>query len=163
MSASYSLNSNRWSFASGDIYLDGRRYFGLQNISPKESVKKDPVYGNGRTAIGRVRGQHSASASMDILLTEYNALLEGLGDSFTDVPFDISATFLETSGGDGVFTLGLTQVTIVEHELGLSNDGKAAIMKVTLDVVDPISWNGRRICDQGDGFDVASFGLSFSF
>lgn len=162
MAGIYSLNAYRWSFASGEINLDGRKYVGLQNLNPKEAVKKEAVYGNGRTAIGRVRGQHSASSTMDMILTEYDALIEGLGDSFTDVPFDISATFIETSG-DGVFTLGMTQVTIVEHELAMSNDGKALIQKVTLDIIDPIVWNGKRMCDQGDGFNATAFGLTISF
>lgn len=158
----YSLNANRWSFASAEISLAGSKYVGLQNLNPKESVKKEGVYGNGRTKIGRVRGQHEASSTMDMVLTEYNQLIQGLGDSFTDVPFDISATFIEQNG-DGVFTMGMTQVTIVEHELGMSNDGKALIQKVTLDIIDPISWNGIRICDQGDSFNASAFGLTITF
>lgn len=158
----YSLNGNRWSFASASISLAGSSFVGLQNLNPKESVKKEKVYGNGRTGIGRVRGQHEASSTMDMVLTEYNQLIQRLGDSFTDVPFDISATFLEQNG-DGVFTLGITQATIVDHEMGLSNDGKATIQKVTLDVIDPIWWNGIRICDQGDDFNATAFGLALSF
>jgi hypothetical protein len=160
--AIYSMNAYRWSFASGEINCNGRKFVGLQNLNPKESVKKEKVYGNGRTGIGRVRGQHEASSTMDMVLTEYDQLIQSLGDSFTDVPFDISATFIETTG-DGVFTLGMTQVTIVEHELAMSNDGKALIQKVTLDIIDPIFWNGLRMCDQGDGFNAEAFGLTISF
>lgn len=158
----YSLNGNRWSLASGEISAAGQKFVGLQSLSPKESVKKERVEGNGRTAVGRTRGKHEASTGMEMLLTEFEQLISTLGDSYTDVPFDITSTFIENYG-DGVMTVDITQVTIVSNELKASNDGKALVMAVELDVIDPIRWNGLRICDQGDSFSATAFGLTLSF
>jgi zona occludens toxin (predicted ATPase) len=158
----YGMNQNRWSLASGKISVHGQEYRGIQSLSPKESVKREKVYGSGRIAVGRVRGQHEASCSMEMLLSEYNQLVQTLGPSFSDVPFDIAATFIEMVG-DGVFSVEVVQATIISAELKASNDQKALVMAVELDVVEPIIWNGLRMCDQEDGFDASGFGLTLSF
>jgi hypothetical protein len=161
--AIYSPNQNRWSFASGECNFNGQKFVGLQSFNPVEEVKKERVYGNGRKAIGRVRGQHTASASCEMVLTEYDQLIQALGPGFTDIPFDISVTYIETAG-DGVFTIQCSQVTITKVEQKASNDGKAIIVALDLDLIDPINWNGQTMVEVDDTtFDFDAAGLTVTF
>lgn len=151
-----------WSFASAEIDVAGVSVFGVSGLGWKEDVKKEPTYGNGPLPIGRPRGQWSGSADMEILYSEYLTLISVLGDSFTDVSFNIGATYVEVNG-PGIMPVQLLSVQIASPEVANTNDGKATVVKVGLSLIRPVETNGIAIMRSGLGGVTigASFSLSF--
>lgn len=158
----YSLNQNRLSLASGDINANGRKYVGVQSMTPSEEVKDEPVYGSGQVAIGKTRGQLTSSFSFEILIGEGDALFQDLGTPLSSAPFDISGTFIEVGSTEPSYTLSLTQITIKKIEITMGNDGKPFAYKLDCTVIQPISWNGVYLVDLPAGSDPSLFGFVVS-
>jgi hypothetical protein len=160
--AIFGINQNRWALTSGHFSAYGIRIYGLQSLAPSEEVKVETSYGSGSIGVGRVQGQHSASATLEVLLAEYDQLIKALGGNFVGKPFDVVGTFLEVSG-DGIFTVGIPQGVISKTEMKASNDGKAIVQALTLHVVEPIDWNGVKLIEQDlSSFDATGFGLTIT-
>jgi hypothetical protein len=159
---SYGINPNRLTFASGTASFNNRTFVGLQGMTPKEEIKKEPVYGSGQKPVGMTRGQLSGTFSFEILLSEGDALLQDLGPGFSDVPFDVSGTYMEPGGVDATYTLGVVQCTIKNIETSYANDGKALTYKFDCALTEPISWNGVKSIDLPEDADVSLLGLVVS-
>lgn len=159
----WGLNKNRFTLESGRIILAGQiEVMGLYSFTPKEELTgKELIHANGQRSVGKTKGKLKGNADMELLLTEYDQLVQYLGDGFGDEDFDIVAHFSEP-GSDGEYTVGVSGASILSSEQGLSNDGKAIVQKIGLLITDPIDWNGvKMIRDDGSFLDPLAFGLSF--
>ncbi|MEO5730971.1 MAG: hypothetical protein ABI134_33645 [Byssovorax sp.] len=156
----YSVNQNRFTFASGYITLNEVKYPGLQGMTPKDEVASELIYGSGQIAVGKTRGPYKPSLTFEILMGEGGELQKALGTPLDSKPFDVSGTFIENGSIDNDFTIQIDQVTWKTSEIGMSNDQKALVLKVEVTVILPISWNGIYLVDQPDSFDAAGFGFS---
>lgn len=156
----FGINQNRLGFSSGHITFNGKKYPGLQGMTPKDEVASEPQYGSGQVAVGKVRGNYKPSFSFEILVGEGDELMHAIGTPLADRPFDVSGTFIENGGVDRDFTVQVHQCTWKSSEIAMANDGKALIYKVETVVIQPISWNGIYLVEAPDGFDPVAFGLS---
>ncbi len=158
----FSLNMNRFTFASGFITLGQDKYPGLQGMTPKDEVDTSVVYGQGQIGVGKTRGQYKPTFGFEILMGEGSAFQQRLGTPLDGRPFDVSGTFIENGSIDRDFTIQIHGCTWKSSELGMTNDQKALVLKVETTVVLPISWNGVYLVDTPDDFDSAAFGLVVS-
>jgi hypothetical protein len=159
----YSIDQNRWSLASAELDFAGYKVIGVSSLGLKEELTPSEEYGNGPAPVGRTIGQYKASGDCEIILVEYQNLIQTLGAGFMTVPFGIGATYFE-AGGDGIMSVQVTGARITNHELSNSNDGKATRMKFSLSIITPILWNGVSCLDlqRGLGSIGSQFGVGFS-
>lgn len=154
----FSLDQNRWSLASAEIDVAGDKMLGVQSLAPKEELTPTDVYGNGPVPVGRTRGIYKGSAELSILLVEFRAIIQKLGNGFGEKTFNIGATYIEING-DGVMPIEITGCRIATPDLSDTNDGKATVVKVGLSIITPIFWDGLQIINVNNG--VATIGASF--
>lgn len=147
----YGLGQNRWSIFSGSFDVAGNRQHGLHSMDVSEEVKREIVRGNKQKGAGVTRGPHSVTCSAEILLVEWQQILEALGDGFSEVPFDINATYIEQNG-DGRLSVVVRDVLIAKHQKKVSNDGKEIVISAEFTVVEPVQWNGLQIIEREDAF-----------
>lgn len=159
----FSNDQNVFSLASAELDFNGYKVIGVNSLNLKDELTPSDEYGNGVVAVGRTVGQYKASGDCEILLAEYNAIIQRLGRGFGKRPFGIGATYIEI-GGDGIMSVQVLGARIVSTELSNSNDGKGTRVKFGLSIIKPILWNGISIVDEQSGTSSigSSFGVSAS-
>jgi hypothetical protein len=155
--AIYSLDQNRFSFASAELDFGGFKVISVNDLVFKEESPQPEEYGNGPLPVGRVQGQYKGSGDCTILLVEYNDLIQRLGGGFSGKNFNVGATYMELQG-DGIMIVDVRGARIVSHELA-NSEGKASRMKLSFSIVTPILFNGVGILGTSNG--VGSIGASF--
>ena len=100
------INGNRYSFASIELRLLGKRYFGVKSINYSDSLEPGEVRGTDPQLIGRTKGKYSADASIEMYLREFDDFAAQLASQagavglpnatgYMEIPFDVIVSFAE--------------------------------------------------------------------
>lgn len=128
-------NTKQYTWSDVKINLLGRTLIGVQGVSYKTSVEKEPVYGRGNKPLSLQSGNASFEGELMLLqseLEELRAAIKTINPTYkiTDISFDLVVSY-----GDG-----LTAVTdivlgceITEYEKGMEQNDK--FMEITLPFV----------------------------
>lgn len=160
-----SLDQTRFSLASMTLDAAGITIIGCQDLSCKEQLETEPMYGNGSIVIGRTIGKLSGTGSLTMLPEEADSLVQQLGPGFGTVYWQLGATFLEVQGS-GIYAVSASRVRISSKELkpGEPGGSKGSTIPFELTIDDPINWNGVTIIQlltQGV-ISFSAFGLNVS-
>ena len=146
------MAENNW---SSDLYrdslqgmefdLNGARGRGIQSLKLEEEVAREPVYGNGQTAIGMPAGTHKASGEFVTIPSEWDVIMSTMGSAITENPGSIGISLRRPNGT--IYTVTLTSVYInnAPAEFGKAGGADPSLFTVPFVVLDPIDWNGLRM------------------
>ncbi len=125
-------NTKEYAWSDVKINLLGRTVIGVQGVSYKTSVEKEPLFGRGNKPLRLQSGNYTFEGEIMLLQSELEALRTAVKTinplyKITDISFDLVVSY-----GDG-----LTAVTdivlgceITEYEKGMEQNDK--FMKITL-------------------------------
>lgn len=136
------INGHRYSFASIELKANGAIFLGVVSISYGSSLKPGIVRGSDGEKVGRTPGEADHRCSIEMLLSEYHALIDSLGPGFGLIPFDVQVMYAETElyddkGGapEGVTTHVIRGVRITDVDLSGEDGIDASTAKLALDPV----------------------------
>jgi hypothetical protein len=141
-----SINGIFHSFATAEIDIAGKKFYGFQSLNWKEDLKKEPVKGQGVVGLGFTLGDYEASADMEILLSEWTRLLAVIGDGYGYKPFNLGCQY--RAPGKPLISVDIKQATINGHEISNSRGPAGTTVKVPLMVIQPIVTNGLTAIDR---------------
>jgi hypothetical protein len=145
----YSVDQNRFSLASAELDFNGTKIIGASSPTFSEELPDVMEYGNSNLPVGRVTGQWKGSGEIDLLLVEFDQLVQSLGTGFGQVNFNIGCTYMEVAG-DGIYSLQITGCRINKID-GSNEVGKGSRVKCAFNYTQPAQWNGAAIFDAGGG------------
>ena len=127
------VNGNRYSFASIDFQLLGKRYFGVKSINYSDGLDPGEVRGTAPQLLGRTKGKYSAEGSMELYEAEFSdfvaALLSagpslGFIDSvgFMEIPFEVSVSYAEENSPTITDTLVACRIKKVDKSRAEGTD-----------------------------------------
>ncbi len=157
----FSSQQARFSGASIEGDWQGVTLFGIQSIEITDELDGEPMMGNGSVAIGMPAGSHKASITLETIPEEADALLQRLGNNFSQIPGSVGLSMSEPFGA-GVYLVEVTGIYIRSCSFKAESGGqKGSTKTITGTVLNPVNWNGLRIVtDQRSGFTVDFGGLS---
>lgn len=116
----------------------------IQGISYSSESAAELAYGRGRAARGFSRGNLTQSASMDLTFESFDTLsvyAATQGGIMNIKPFTIVVSYSNEDRVPNIDTLRSVIITKVETSAA-QNDSEVRKMKLTLQVADPILYNG---------------------
>lgn len=140
------INGHRYSWASIEVRILDRIFFGFSSINYSGTLEPADVYGTGSKKIGRTRGRETFDGSMEMYRLEFENLkiaLAALNNSqgFGEVPFDIIVAYAETGV---VVTDTIIGARIVTPGSDNSEGTDASVISCDLSIMD-ILWNGTSL------------------
>ena len=127
------VNGNRYSFASIDFQLLGKRYFGVKAINYSDGLDPGEVRGTAPQLIGRTKGKYSAEGSIEIYEAEFAdfaaaLLAAGPNLGFTnsvgimEIPFEVSVSYAEENSPTITDTLVACRVKKIDKSRSEGTD-----------------------------------------
>ena len=108
------INGFRYSFASIEVSIDGRKMIGFREINYRVRREPGEVRGAHPEPLGLTRGEITYEADLVAYAEEAEELIKQLGDGYMEKPFDITVTYAEE--GQPTVTDQLLGCTIVQIE-----------------------------------------------
>jgi hypothetical protein len=135
------INGNRYSFASIELNVAGRRFIGFSEINYSDNLEPGEVRGAHAQPLGHTQGDYSSEASITMYEEEFNELLDVLGDNFRSARFSVVVSYADE--GQKVVTDEIVGCHIGQIEKSRSQGTDGLGVPVTLH---PhfIKWNGRN-------------------
>lgn len=149
------INGARFSWASVQIGLAGKKTIGVKSINYKDPLKPGKVRGTNAQVIGRTRGNYDAEGSITVYREDFLDIItylatligvtsglspNGLPPGFKEVAFDITVAYSEVPASPVQMDV-LKGCRITDSEMDGSEGEDALAMKLSLDIL-VISWNG---------------------
>lgn len=134
------VNSNKFSYASITLWIDGRPYRGVKAINYKDSLKPAIVRGTGKQAIGWTAGQYESEGDVELFREEWADVRSALGPGYMERVFSIQVQYQEL--GASLQTDTLPAVRISENTRSNSEGTDALTVKLGLTLLLPILENG---------------------
>lgn len=131
-----------WSSISVDIGGGLLKTIGIKELSYKHTLEPGEVRGTHPQVLGHTLGTYSTEASMTLYLTEYNELVQRLGDGYLARVFDIVVNY-SPKKGDPVLTDKLTGCRIKGNDKSHSQSNEALVVKIDLFVMALVE-NGKK-------------------
>lgn len=136
------INGVRHDFSSINVRIGGAsREIGLTAIDYADPLTPTMVMGNHAQTLGMTRGTQECSASIELLHSESEALIERLGDGYKEVFFDITVQYREA--GSPASTHVLKGCRIKDDPRSHAQGGDALKVKIDLALLEIIR-NGKR-------------------
>lgn len=134
------INGIAYDWESIEITGPSGLLLGAQSVDYKDSAKTENVYGKGRVALGRSRGNYEASGTLEMLKADADKLTSSLGGDFLGTAdFTVTASYANDGGTAATDTL---QQCVVTGQGVTASQGDSAV-KVKLDLsIKKILWNG---------------------
>ena len=89
------INGHRYSFASIEVSVGGRRIVGFREISYRVRREIGEVRGVHPEPLGYTRGEITYEATLVAYAEEAEELVRALGPGYMEQPFDITVTYAE--------------------------------------------------------------------
>lgn len=135
------INGHRYSYASIELDVSGRKFYGHKEISYNQDLEPGEVRGAHSQLLGRTKGDLKAEASLTTYLEEWQELLEALGDGYMESSFDIVVSYAEE--GRPTTTDKLRGCRIKRVEESHSQGVDALAVKLDLHVL-WVEFNGKK-------------------
>jgi hypothetical protein len=150
------INGNEFSFASVLIDLGGMKFSGISALNWSQELTPEDVYGNGAVAVSQTLGQYKASADFEQNFSEYQLLINKLGNAYMTKRFNVGCQYRETPGA-GLVRVEIIGARIAKEEVSNASGAAGTKVKVTLSFIRPIRMNGKTAIH-----DALSKGLKVS-
>lgn len=137
------VNGFEYSFASIELQVNGRRYYGVTSINYDDSLTPGRVKGTSSIPLGSTAGEWDGTASMEMNRRDAQELIDDLGDGFGRVIFSIVVQYADD--GAEVITDQLPAVRISKATHSNSQGSDASKISFDLFVMRPILRNGSGI------------------
>lgn len=140
------INGKVFDWADISVRLPHGEPMLIQEISYKDSLEVDPIYGKGGMAQGWGRGNHKGEGSMKVLREDFDKFVEwaaGQGRSILQTdPFAITVNYMDE---DSVLvTDELRRCKIYgDIEAAPSQGSKSIEMTINFLILGGVSWNGH--------------------
>ena len=131
MSSYPQVNGNRYSWASAEVTINGKRIRGIKEISYSNGLEPGEVRGTGPQKLGRTRGDLKPEASFTILKQEYYELIAALGEGYLEVEFDIVVQYSERNAP--IITDEIKACRLKKPDHSYSQSTEAMVVKCDLD------------------------------
>lgn len=150
MASDFQINGVTHDYASLEVQLGPLAYEPrLTEVSYKETLSRAKVFGTRRKAVGRTGGFLDSEASITLLKSGWDDLIEKLGDGFGLVEFDILIVYRRR--GSALYTRDvLERCTIMEPDVSPSQGDDPLATKISLSVM-RVCWNGKYMVDDEVG------------
>lgn len=139
----WSSDYTKLSLASMELSVNGQTVRGIVKVTLKETVKRDPAYGNGSVSEGLPAGQHSAEGSVAMFSPSAAALRTIVGGGWSQSACVIAISLFEPNGA-GLLHYGVSgaYLTELEADFGEAGGNKPGQETFGLTIIDPIDWDG---------------------
>lgn len=137
------VNGNRYSFASIEIDIRGRKFRGISEINYSDGLDPGMARGTSPIPLAHTQGDYEAEGDLTMFRKEFDELTQLLGDGFGEVEFPITITY--ASRGEPTVTDRLPAVRIKKPSASNSQGNDPSAIKLDLAILTPIEWNGRRL------------------
>jgi hypothetical protein len=97
MSAQPTINGVKFTHCSLTVNVNGREYFGVNDLNYDSERETNGVFGTGPNQIGVALGPLKHSGSMEMVADYANRLRAAIGQGYMGVEITITATFRETA------------------------------------------------------------------
>lgn len=134
------INHVNYDWESIQIVTPGGVLLGAVSVTYKDEAKVENVYGKGRVALGRARGNYSASGSLDVLRDSFNRLTASLGADFLGKK-DFTVIVSYANDGGSTCTDTLQGAVITADDASMNQGDKEAKVKMELSI-EKILWDG---------------------
>lgn len=135
------INGHRYSYASIELALNGRRFYGHKEISYSQDLEPGEVRGAHAQVLGRTKGELKAEASLTTYLEEWKEILDALGHGYMEKTFDITVSYAEEGRPTVTDKLRGCRIKRVEESHSQGTDGLT--VKLDLHVL-WIEYGGKR-------------------
>lgn len=144
MSTNPNVNGFEYSFASIELRVRGKRYYGATSISTADSLEPGYSEGTQTTPTGWTAGKWTpGSNSIEFGLHDGQQLLDDLGDGYGRISFQVLVQYAEE--GMPVVTVELPVCRIKSVDNGATAGGDPTKIKFDLALLKPIKRNGKAI------------------
>ncbi len=89
------VNGKRYSFASIELRLLNKRYFGVKEINYKDKLEPGEMRGTSPLKLGRTRGKYTADGSITMGLREHDDFIHGLNIAGQNAGYDAAVGVME--------------------------------------------------------------------
>lgn len=97
MSNQPTINRQEFTHVSLTVDVNGRKYFGVTDLSFGSERETNAVHGTGPNQIGVALGPLKHTGSMEMVKTHATRLRQAIGDGYMSKPIVITATWRETA------------------------------------------------------------------
>ena len=87
------VNGNRYSFASIEIDIRGRKFRGISEINYSDGLDPGMARGTSPIPLAHTQGDYEAEGDLTMFRKEFDELTQLLGDGFGEVEFPITITY----------------------------------------------------------------------
>lgn len=137
------INGKRFDYGCVELKTGGRIYYGCKSVNYKDSLKPGHLRGTSARIMGRTRGVHEASGSLEIYKSDFEEFiaalvatggtLNGAPVGYGEVEFTASVSY-QAAGMDLVTDI-LNGCRITESEDGHNEGEEPLVVKVSLDIM----------------------------
>jgi hypothetical protein len=143
MATEQTINGNRYSFASIEAAINGRRFKAFTEINYSDSLEVGDARGTSSIALGETDGDYSTEGSFTMLRREFDQMVAELGDGYGMTRFPMTVVY--ANRGEPTVTDRLPAVRITGVENGHSQGNEPLTVQCTIKILVPIERNGRRL------------------
>ena len=147
------VRGRAYSFVSAELGLAGLSMRGYKSFNYKDALKPGLAKGTAPMNLGWTQGDYTAEASIELYRREYDVFIAtvinygrqlGLVNvGFGEIPFPWSITYADM--GQPTVTDSLPSVRITSGDSSNSQGADPLTIKVDLEVLEPILWNGKSL------------------
>ncbi len=127
------VNGHRHSWASILLELNGIKLRGFRAISYKHGLDYAHVMASGKQPVGDTTGTYSAEGSFEMLLTDYQYLIQTLGDGYMEEHFGGLVKYSQRKG-DPIIVDELRGCRIKDEDRSYSQSNEGLVVKATLGI-----------------------------
>lgn len=128
------INGNRHDWASIQLELAGlKKTAGMRALNYKHTLEYEHVMAGGSQPVGDTLGTYSAEAGFEMLLVDYQHLIQTLGNGYGAVHFNVLVKYAKKKG-DPILVDELRGCRIKGEDRSHSQGNGALVVKVDLGV-----------------------------
>lgn len=135
------INGVRHSYASIELDVNGKKFYGHREISYSQDLEPGEVRGAHAQLLGRTRGDLKAEGSLTTYLGEWKKLLSALGNGYMEKSFDITVSYAEDGQPTVTDKLRGCRIKKVEESHSQGTDGLT--VKIDLHIM-WIEYDGKK-------------------
>ena len=134
------IRGTRFDHASAEISVNGTIFVGIESIDWSETLEPGIIRGTRPEKLARTLGEHDCEGSMTLPIEDAMSLIDGLGDGYMAVVFDIVLNY--SNQGLNNTNVNLIGCRIKEHSTSSESGGDPVMVEFSLDVM-RVEMNGR--------------------
>ena len=117
------VNGVRYSFASIELVVAGKRILGAKEIAYTETLEPGEIRGTSSQILGRTAGDYSVEGSCTLYREEWDDLLDTLGEGYLRKSFDVTVTYADEGAPTKTDNLVGCRIKSVEQSNSQGTDG----------------------------------------